>query len=89
MRKQSNSRNICRAGLAPPVLGSPNREIVVSSPGERAVPCPVCDAPVGVAVGAVQSELVRCRGCGSELELVRVDPPEYREAPMEEEDWGE
>jgi alpha-aminoadipate carrier protein LysW len=44
---------------------------------------------VALAEGAVVSELIRCRECGSELEVVRLDPPEVREAPMEEEDWGE
>jgi alpha-aminoadipate carrier protein LysW len=49
----------------------------------------VCDAQVPLSDGAVVSELVRCRECGSELELIKLDPPEFREAPMEEEDWGQ
>lgn len=51
--------------------------------------CPVCDAPVSLAEGTVASELIRCRECQSELEVVTVDPPAVREAPMEEEDWGQ
>lgn len=61
----------------------------MSHPEGRSAPCPVCDASVGVSTGAIESELVTCRDCGSELELIRLDPPEYREAPMAEEDWGE
>ncbi|MBM4185986.1 MAG: lysine biosynthesis protein LysW [Gemmatimonadetes bacterium] len=51
--------------------------------------CPVCDATVPLTPDAMPSELVRCRECGSELEVVTVAPPVVREAPMEEEDWGQ
>lgn len=53
------------------------------------VPCPVCDAVVRFAPDAVVSELVRCRECGTELEIVSLSPPAVREAPAEEEDWGQ
>jgi len=53
------------------------------------VPCPVCDAVVQLTPDAVVSELVRCRECGSELEITDLDPPAVREAPVEEEDWGQ
>lgn len=51
--------------------------------------CPVCDAPVTLGADAVISELIRCRDCGTELEVESLDPPKVKEAPMEEEDWGE
>ncbi len=53
------------------------------------VPCPVCDAPLTLTPDAVVSELLRCRECGSELEVSSLDPPSVREAPAEEEDWGQ
>jgi alpha-aminoadipate carrier protein LysW len=51
--------------------------------------CPVCGAEIGLAKDAVQGELIECADCGTELEVVSVDPPEVQEAPQEEEDWGE
>jgi len=53
------------------------------------VQCPICDAAVQLAPDAVVSELVRCRECGTELEIHSLAPPEVREAPAEEEDWGQ
>lgn len=54
-----------------------------------AVPCPVCDAAVTIPADAVVAELIRCRECGTELEIASLDPPELTEAPTEEEDWGQ
>jgi alpha-aminoadipate/glutamate carrier protein LysW len=51
--------------------------------------CPTCDGPVTVAPSAVVSELIKCRECGTDLEITSVDPPAVAEAPMEEEDWGQ
>jgi alpha-aminoadipate/glutamate carrier protein LysW len=53
------------------------------------VSCPICDAVLQLAPDAVVSELVRCRDCGTELEVVSLAPPAVREAPAEEEDWGQ
>ena len=52
-------------------------------------PCPICDAPVALQSGAVVSEIIKCRECGSDIEIRGLDPVELAEAPMEEEDWGE
>ena len=54
-----------------------------------AVACPVCDAPVQLAAGTVVAELIRCRECGTDLEVASLDPPAVKEAPVEEEDWGQ
>lgn len=54
-----------------------------------AVPCPVCDAALALPTDAVVAELVRCRECGIDLEIVTLDPPSLAEAPTEEEDWGQ
>ncbi len=61
----------------------------MTSPNPSPVRCPVCDAPVSLAAGTVVSELVTCRECGSDLEVAGLDPAVLREAPMEEEDWGQ
>jgi len=44
---------------------------------------------VPVPGDAVVAELLRCRDCGVELEISRLDPPVLVEAPTEEEDWGQ
>jgi len=51
--------------------------------------CPVCGAQIELASDAVQGELIGCPDCGTELEIVSVNPPKVKEAPQEEEDWGE
>lgn len=51
--------------------------------------CPVCGAQIQLASDAVQGELIECPDCGTELEVVSVNPPQVKEAPQEEEDWGQ
>jgi alpha-aminoadipate carrier protein LysW len=51
--------------------------------------CPVCEADVPVPADAVVHELVDCGDCATELEIASLAPPSLREAPVEEEDWGE
>lgn len=51
--------------------------------------CPVCDAAVAVPEDALVHELVDCGDCATELEIASLSPPLLREAPLEEEDWGE
>jgi alpha-aminoadipate carrier protein LysW len=55
----------------------------------KSAECPVCGADVMLAEDAVIGELIICPECGSELEVINVDPPELLQAPQEEEDWGE
>jgi alpha-aminoadipate carrier protein LysW len=52
-------------------------------------PCPVCDAEVALPANAIVSELLSCADCGTELEIESLSPPSLREAPAEEEDWGQ
>ena len=52
-------------------------------------PCPVCDAEVELGGDAVVAELLECPECGTELEILALDPPRLGEAPQTEEDWGE
>ena len=51
--------------------------------------CPVCDAQVELTADAVVGELMECADCGTELEVLKTDPPELGEAPESEEDWGQ
>jgi alpha-aminoadipate carrier protein LysW len=51
--------------------------------------CPTCDGEVVLTANVVVSELVKCRECGTDLEVTGVSPASVAEAPMEEEDWGQ
>lgn len=50
--------------------------------------CPVCGCSIEYPELEI-GELVTCPDCGTELEVVSVDPLGFAEAPEEEEDWGE
>jgi alpha-aminoadipate carrier protein LysW len=51
--------------------------------------CVICGAEVTLNRDAVKGELVECKECGTELEVVSTDPVALAEAPKEEEDWGQ
>ncbi len=51
--------------------------------------CPECDAEVNIPADAMENELIACADCGSELEIMSLDPLELEPAPEIEEDWGE
>jgi len=51
--------------------------------------CPICEADVELKEGTVKNELLGCSECGTELEVIGINPFELSEAPQEEEDWGE
>ncbi len=51
--------------------------------------CPECDATLTLNPDLIEGEIVPCPDCGSELEVVSVDPVELVLAPQIEEDWGE
>ncbi|HEY4687854.1 MAG TPA: lysine biosynthesis protein LysW [Anaerolineae bacterium] len=50
--------------------------------------CPECDAQIELD-SVVQGEIVVCPDCGTDLEVVSLDPLSLALAPMEQEDWGE
>lgn len=51
-------------------------------------PCPTCGA--GIATdGVEQGEILTCADCGTELEVLSVNPVKIALAPETEEDWGE
>ena len=51
--------------------------------------CPVCGAEITLANDVVKGELLECDDCGSELEVVSLEPITLEEAPEAEEDWGQ
>jgi alpha-aminoadipate carrier protein LysW len=53
------------------------------------VECPVCGADVQLTKDAVVGELMECADCGTELEVLGLDPQALGEAPQTEEDWGQ
>ncbi|KEJ92241.1 lysine biosynthesis protein LysW [Synergistes jonesii] len=53
------------------------------------VKCVVCEADVSLPENCCEGELVVCQDCGTELEVVSLEPPAVEEAPQVQEDWGE
>lgn len=51
--------------------------------------CVVCEAKVPVPQDCCEGELLICPDCGTELEVVSLDPITVEEAPQVQEDWGE
>lgn len=51
--------------------------------------CPLCGAEIKKEPGMVVGELFECLECGTELEVIKLNPFTVSEAPQEEEDWGE
>ena len=53
------------------------------------VACTECAAELNLASDVEVGEIVVCPDCGSELEVMSVDPIALELAPEVEEDWGE
>ena len=51
--------------------------------------CVECGAEVALPDDVETGEIVDCDTCGTELEVLEVDPPVLDRAPELEEDWGE
>lgn len=51
--------------------------------------CVICEASVNLPEDCREGELVICGDCGTELEVVSMDPLTVEEAPQVQEDWGE
>ncbi len=56
---------------------------------ENVVVCPVCDCSMPLPEGAMEGEILLCPDCGTEIEVVSLEPLRVEEAPEVEEDWGE
>jgi alpha-aminoadipate carrier protein LysW len=50
--------------------------------------CPVCALKI-ITTDIELNELVPCPDCGSDLEVISLDPISFDIAPEEMEDWGE
>ena len=53
------------------------------------IECPVCGGILEHDKDTLVGELKDCQDCGSELEVVSVDPFAVQEAPVAAEDWGQ
>ncbi len=51
--------------------------------------CLICDGLLQFQKDTILNEIILCDDCGTELEVISIDPPKVAEAPMEEEDWGQ
>ena len=51
--------------------------------------CPECGAELSLHEDLETGEIIDCGTCGTELEVIDVDPPVLERAPELEEDWGE
>ena len=51
--------------------------------------CLECDADIALATDVETGEIVECPDCGTEFEVMSVQPAKLAPAPKEEEDWGE
>ena len=70
---------------------APQLSIATIEVGAVEVECPGCACSFTLEEDAFVSEIVGCPDCGLELEvfLNEEGKPGVREAPQEEEDWGE
>ncbi len=53
------------------------------------VACVVCEGIVKLPENCGLGEILVCGDCGTELEVVGLDPVRAEEAPQVQEDWGE
>jgi len=48
-----------------------------------------CGAAITIPANAMQHELLPCPDCGTELEIISLNPLTLDRAPEVQEDWGE
>lgn len=51
--------------------------------------CPVCAIEIEFEVDTIIGELLGCSDCGTELEVISIDPDALELAPELDEDWGQ
>lgn len=51
--------------------------------------CPECFAELDLGSDLEEGEIVVCPDCGTELEVISLEPLALELAPEVEEDWGE
>ena len=54
-----------------------------------AIVCVVCEGSVNLPENCGLGEILVCGDCGTELEVVALDPARVEEALQVQEDWGE
>lgn len=63
--------------------------ITIKEETKMTMSCVICDGAISIPDNAMVGELLICGDCGTELELVSLDPMTLEEAPEIQEDWGE
>ena len=53
------------------------------------IECLECAADVPLPADVMENEIISCPDCGTELEVMSINPLEVDFAPEVEEDWGE
>jgi alpha-aminoadipate/glutamate carrier protein LysW len=61
---------------------------MIMSTDNRSAACPECEAEIDLS-RAVLNEILVCMDCGTDLEVISLEPPSVDLAPMEADDWGE
>ena len=51
--------------------------------------CPVCGYEIEFKEDTIEGELIGCPECGTELEVLSIDPELLDLSPELEEDWGQ
>ena len=51
--------------------------------------CVECDAELSLEENVEEGEIIVCPDCGTEMEVMGLEPLELELAPEVEEDWGE
>ena len=51
--------------------------------------CPECDAEIVLDKNTEKGEVIRCKDCTVELEVVSLQPLKINHLPKMDEDWGE
>ena len=51
--------------------------------------CLECAAEITIPDDVMQNEIIACPECGTDLEVIQLNPLELDYAPEVEEDWGE
>lgn len=51
--------------------------------------CPECDAEINLGKGTEKGEVINCKDCSVQLEVVSLQPLKVHHLPKMDEDWGE
>ena len=65
----------------------PNHNMTLTT--ELQSECNVCAAYIEFDNDVEINELIECLDCGTEYEVISINPLQIEEAPMEAEDWGQ